>query len=153
MNELKSSPEKKFSIRKWIERFEITVVLTLICFMAIVISASIIELGKIIFKLLLAPPYFMIDINSLLDVFSFFLLILIGIELLETIKSYLMKNEIRVEVVLIVGIIAIARKIIILDFKGMPYTQIASVGFLQLSLGITYFLIKYKKRKDRGLNP
>ena len=44
---------------------------------------------------------------------GFFLLVLIGIELLETIKAYLLTNVIHVEIVLEVALIAIARKVII----------------------------------------
>ncbi len=135
--------KKNFILSKWITKFETGIVIILVVLMAIVISASTIELGIFIFKLLANPPYFMINISDLLEIFGFFLLVLIGIELLETIKSYLMKNEIRVEVVLIVGIIAIARKIIILDFKDMTFSKIMAVSLLLLSLGVTYLIIKY----------
>ena len=44
-----------------------------------------------------------------------FLLVLIGIELLDTIKAYFRENTIHVEIVILLAIIAIARKVILLD--------------------------------------
>ena len=48
-----------------------------------------------------------------------FLLVLIGVELLETVKMYLAKKTVHVEVVFTVAMIAIARKVIILDVKEL----------------------------------
>ncbi len=50
---------------------------------------------------------------NLPEIFGFFMLILIGIELLETIRAYLVENVVHVEVVIEVALIAIARKVII----------------------------------------
>jgi uncharacterized membrane protein (DUF373 family) len=52
---------------------------------------------------------------SLLDVFGYFLLVLIGVELLETLRSYMKKDAIHVRVVLEVALIAMARKAVIAE--------------------------------------
>lgn len=57
--------------------------------MAVMILISTIELGYFVIEEILSPPVFLPEIEELLDIFGFFLLILIGIELLETIKVYL----------------------------------------------------------------
>ena len=99
---------------KWFERM---VVLALVAMMAVIILLSTVELGWIIIQDIITPPYVLPGITELLDVFGFFLLILIGIELLETIRAYLVEHIIHVEIVLEVALIAVARKVIILDVK------------------------------------
>ena len=69
--------------------FERTIVILLGSMMALVIFISTIELGWIIVKSIIVPPTFLLDITKLLDMFGLFLLILIGVELLESIKVYL----------------------------------------------------------------
>jgi len=58
---------------------------------------------------------FRLENHELLSFFGFFLLVLIGIEFLDTIKAYLRDSVIYVEIVILVAIIAISRKVILLD--------------------------------------
>lgn len=102
-------------MEKIISMFEKVVIAVLVFLMALVILLSVLELGWIIVENVITPPLFFIDITNLIDIFGFFLLVLIGLELLETIKLYNTDHNIRVEVVILVGIIAVARKIIIID--------------------------------------
>ena len=99
---------------KWFER---VVVIVLIVMMSLVILLSTVELGWIIILDMITPPIILPQINELLEIFGFFLLILIGIELLETLRAYLLEHVVHVEVVLEVALIAIARKVIILEPK------------------------------------
>ena len=55
----------------------------------------------------------------MIPVLGGFLLVLIGVELLDTIKAYFLENAIHVEIVVLLAIIAIARKVILLDPTGM----------------------------------
>jgi uncharacterized membrane protein (DUF373 family) len=75
--------------------------------MALVIFISTIELGWIIIKTIISPPLLFLDITKLLDIFEIFLLILIGIELFESLKVFMTERAVRVEAVLLVSIIAI----------------------------------------------
>ena len=81
------------------------------------------------------------------------MLVLIGIELLETIKTYIMENVIHLEVVLMVAMIAIARKVIILDIKKVPSPTLMGIGVIIIALSVGYYLVKQvrpekKKEKD-----
>jgi len=72
------------------------------------------DLGWLIIKDIIQPPFFLLDVNELLDIFGLFMLVVIGIELLETImKTYITQGQPHYEVVLSVAIIAISRKVII----------------------------------------
>jgi len=81
-------------------------------------------------------------LDRIMDIFGGFLLVLIGIELLDTIKIYLKDNVIHVEVVILVAIIALARKVIILKVEDYSGMVIIGIGVLILALTGSYFLIR-----------
>jgi uncharacterized membrane protein (DUF373 family) len=84
----------------------------------------------------------LLDLTGLLELFGFFLLVLIGIELLTTIKAYLVEHTVHVEVVVEVGLIAIARKVIILDVKDYEPLQLTGIAFIIAALAVAHFVIK-----------
>jgi len=129
--------------------FERTIVILLGSMMALVIFISTIELGWIIVKSIIVPPTFLLDITKLLDMFGLFLLILIGVELLESIKVYLTEKAFRVEAILLVGIIAMARKVIVLDIKQFSELPLIGTGVIIVSLTIGYYLIKQSHKDFR----
>jgi uncharacterized membrane protein (DUF373 family) len=55
--------------------------------LVIVVVLSTVDLGFLIAHEIWKPPRFLIQVQGLLEIFSFFLLILIGVELLETLKD------------------------------------------------------------------
>lgn len=89
-----------------------------------------------------APPLLIIDAEGLMDLFSIFLVLLIGLELLETVKTYLKEDLFHVEFIILVAIIAISRKVIVWDFDKYSTTELLSLSAMIVALGITYFLIK-----------
>jgi uncharacterized membrane protein (DUF373 family) len=83
----------------------------------------------------------------LLDIFGYFLLILIGVELLETIKAYLSEHVVHVEIVLEVALVAIARKVIILDVKELPSLTLIGIAAVIVALAAAYYLEKRGRLK------
>lgn len=136
---------------RFLKGFERVIVLTLIGMMMLLILLSTIELGILIVKDIASPPLLRIDINELLDLFGFFLLILIGVELLETIKAYLSEHVVHVEIVLEVALIAIARKVIILDVKEYSSLMLFAIAALVLALSGAFYLEKKGRRQDTAL--
>ena len=133
---------------KWLRTFEHGIIRILIVMMAIIILISTIELGYLLVKDIMTPPIFFLEIDELLELFGFFLLILIGIELLETIKAYLKDQVVHSEIVLEVALIAIARKVIILDFKEYDSITILGIAALIVTISASYFIVKRKLRVD-----
>jgi uncharacterized membrane protein (DUF373 family) len=129
-------------MRGIIQKFEWFIVLALLCMMMLALLASTVELGIILTEQLLAPPMLLLDVNEMLTVFAFFLMVLIGLELVETIKMYLDENVFHVEVVVLVAIIAVARKIIIIDYDSVSYEILLSIAALMIALSAGYFLLK-----------
>jgi len=108
---------------------------------------STVDLGWIIIKDIITPPIFLLDVNELLDVFGMFLLVLIGVELLETVKMYLSQKKIHVEVVFVVAMIAIARKVIILDIKEVPSLTLIGIGAIIVALSAGYYLLTTNRNR------
>ncbi|MCG8702332.1 MAG: phosphate-starvation-inducible PsiE family protein [Bacteroidales bacterium] len=131
-------------IIKYIERFLIIGILLVISVTLILAFADIVYEIK---EKILSPPQFIIDANGLMDLFSLLLVLLIGLELLETIKAYLKEDIVHVEFIILVAIIAIARKVIVWDFKKYSDVELLSLAAMMVGLGITYFLIKYSDKK------
>lgn len=118
--------------------------------MAIVLGLATLDLGWLIIKDVSTPPYVILSIEELLDIFGLFMLVLIGIELLETImKTYITQDQPHYEVVLSVAIIAIARKVIILDLKEVDSMSLIGIAAIVLALTAGYFLMKRSRSHDR----
>ncbi len=129
-------------MQAFLKKFEHIIVLSLITMMVIVVVLATVELGWIIIRDIVTPPVILLEIDELLEIFGFFLLVLIGIELLETIKAYLLTNVIHVEIVLEVALIAIARKVIILDINKYDSLTLVGIAALIAAVALAFLVIK-----------
>ena len=129
-------------MQTFLKKFEHIIVVSLITMMVIVVVLATIELGWVIIRDIITPPIILLEIDELLEIFGFFLLVLIGIELLETIKAYLLTNVIHVEIVLEVALIAIARKVIILDIDKYESLTLVGIAALIAAVALAYLVIK-----------
>lgn len=134
------------AIVRFLKLFERLIVISLIFMMVVVILLSTIELGRILVVDIITPPN-LLDITELLDVFGFFMLILIGVELLETIRAYLNDHQVHVEIVIEVALIAVARKVVILDIKEYSPEMILAIAAMVLSLSGAYYLQKRARNR------
>jgi uncharacterized membrane protein (DUF373 family) len=71
--------------------------------------------------------------------------VLIGAELIETLKVYLKKDVIHVRVVLEVALIAVARKVIIEEPNNVPSLTLFGIAALILALGIASYFERQAK--------
>ncbi len=131
-------------------RFQNAILMVLTWMMALVVLLATLELFYIIVSDIATPPLVLLEIDELLEIFGYFLLVLIGVELLETFKIYLEENVINVQVVLLVAIIAIARKVIILDVKGLPSMTLFGIGVIIVSLSAGYYLVKKSQQDEKA---
>jgi uncharacterized membrane protein (DUF373 family) len=132
----------------YLRRFERITTLALIVLMALVVALSTIELGWTIVKDISTPPVFFLEIDELLEIFSLFLLVLIGVEMIETLKAYLDEGAIRVQVVIIAAVIAVARKVITLDLKTTGAPALVGIAFILLALAVAHRLLRAARKAD-----
>jgi len=116
--------------------------------MAVVVDISIVGLGWMIVTDISTARGSLLSIFKLMDIFGFFLLILIGIEVFETNKAYVTNNEIRVEIVLLVRIMAIAREVIILEISKIPSLSMIGMGVIIIGLAGRCDLIRRAKEEN-----
>jgi uncharacterized membrane protein (DUF373 family) len=84
--------------------------------------------------------------KSVQTAFSGVLLVILGLELMETLRVYFKSHRIRLETILAVAIIAIGRHVINLDVEHMAGTSLIGVAALVLALTGGYFLVRCKPR-------
>jgi len=125
-------------------------VLALAGMLIVVMILSTIHLGVLIWQEILKPPRFLIPVQGLLGIFGYFLLVLIGVELIETLKAYVKEDAIHVRVVLEVALIAMARKVIIEEPNEVPSLTLFGISALILALGIAFYFERQVKHEPHN---
>jgi uncharacterized membrane protein (DUF373 family) len=74
-------------------------------------------------------------------VFAAFLAVLIAIEIFVNITLYLRDDVIHVKLVIATALMAIARKVIVLDLTTLEPMYLFAIGVIVLALGVTYWLV------------
>jgi uncharacterized membrane protein (DUF373 family) len=110
--------------------------------MLVVIIMAVYELGVYMIQELMVPPPVEKWGRSLFTIFGLFLNVLIALEILENITAYLKKHVIQVELVIVTTLIAIARKIIILDLEKTEGVDLMALAATILALSISYWIIR-----------
>jgi uncharacterized membrane protein (DUF373 family) len=114
----------------------------------VVVALSTVDLGFLIAQDIWKPPRFLIPVQGLLEIFSFFLVILIGVELLETLKAYVKKDVIHVRLVLEVALIAMARKVIVLEPNSVTALTLFGIAALISALGVAFYFERKAHREQ-----
>ena len=133
-----------------LKQFERFIVAVLILMLAMVILLSVGELAWILIQDVISPPVLILDIEELLELFGFFLLVLIGLELLETIKNYYTEGKIELTVIFTVALIALARKIIILEPDKYEPLTLVGLGIMILALVCGYWVTVTLRRREKA---
>lgn len=133
----------------FLKSFERFIIMVLLCMMVLVVLFSTVELGWILVEQMANPPrYIALDFEELSHIFGFFLAILIGIELLETIKMYIEEDRVNVEIMFLVAMIAVTRKVVILDINEITPLGAMSIASIILALSIGYYTLKRSGSSD-----
>ena len=120
-------------MQKLFRKFERLIIMSLLAMMSIVVFLGTVELAIILVRQMLeSPTIILLDINEMLTVFGFFLMILIGLELMETMKVYLVEDSVHVEIIFLVAIIAI--------YWRCDNAPSRRASFFELEFGKGYFL-------------
>ncbi|MBD2434202.1 MULTISPECIES: phosphate-starvation-inducible PsiE family protein [Fischerella] len=130
-----------------IENIEVLVSKVLSVMMVVVIFVAVFDLGIFLLRELFDTPYGKFN-TTLFKIFGLFLNILIALEILENITGYLKKHVLQVELVIVTSLIAVARKIIILDLDKVSGIDIIGLGIALLALSISYWIIRRTNSKN-----
>jgi uncharacterized membrane protein (DUF373 family) len=127
-----------------LRRFDFVAVTALEAFLVLAIGAGIVTLFVLLTHALRTNTFDSLGLlqGALQKSFSGVLMVMLGLELLETLRAYFKTHHIKVEVILIVAIIAAGRHVIEIDVAHAPAMQLLAYGGLMLGLTASYFLVK-----------
>jgi uncharacterized membrane protein (DUF373 family) len=141
IRELLTNDEKFLKFLKHVEGFA-SRILALV--MLTVILSAVYDLGWILWQEFSTPPYGRIS-TRLVEVFGLFLNVLIALEILENITAYLktaLSSQI-VEMVIVTSLIAVARKLIILDIgNAETVDKLVALALAILAISISYWIVR-----------
>lgn len=116
--------------------------------MVIVIFWGVADVIYVLYHNLIDEPYMLLNISDIFKTFAAFLAVLIAIEIYQNIVLYLRTDVLPIKLVIATALMAIARKVIIIDFKDISPNYIFATAAVVLSLGVTYYLIDKNNEKE-----
>jgi len=120
-------------IVSFVKAFERVIVFVLLVLLMAVVTLVTVELAALLYKDVVVMREQLLNVEQTLELFGSFLLVLVGLELLTTLKDYVRDGTVHVEVVLEVALVALAQQVILLNPKSSPLTQLG-LAALVLSL-------------------
>ena len=132
------------------DKLERVIAIALLVLMSVVVLSGVLELGYVVLTNLFDPPGFFLGVEDLFDFFGLFLMVLIGLELMTSIKTYFESNVIHVEIMFLVALTAVARKVVILDAKSIDAMTVFAIAALIVALSGGYYLIKKNNAPRTG---
>ena len=130
---------------KWIERFETWINWAVLLMMALVVLMLAVGFAIDLGRDILTYPSGTISNEQIYGIFSDLLLILIGLELMHTVKVYLQDHTVHVEVILAVALVALARKVIAVNLKDQG--SAIGMALLIIALAGSHWLIRRSEGK------
>lgn len=138
----------EWEIMTFYERFEQAIALILSGVIAVVIVVSLLQLIRTVFMLLFLEAFNPLDYKVFQTVFGMIMTLLIAMEFKHSIIKVALRRDsiIQVKTVVLIALIALARKFIVLDPETGP-AKLAALAGAALALGIVYWLLR--ERDDR----
>jgi len=113
--------------------------------MTMVIMWGVADVAWVIYqKVTDEPPFGLLNVNDILATFSTFMVVLIAVEIFVNIVLYLRDEVLQVKLVLATALMAIARKVIVLDYKITEPEYVLATAAVIFSLSIGYWLVSKK---------
>ncbi len=141
---------RHWSVMTFYERFEHLVALALTGLITIVITVALWRLGNEVFRMLVLDAFDPLDYAVFQTIFGMIMTLLIAMEFKHSILQVLERKAhiIQVKTVLLIALLALARKFIILDASEMSAAKMGALAFCVIGLGIAYWLIRERDERD-----
>jgi uncharacterized membrane protein (DUF373 family) len=136
---LRSTSDKTFL--HWAEFFENAIAKVLLVAIVLIALYALLDLLVALVQIMFTTQLGSLG-KTLISIFGLFLNLLIALELLENITGYLRKHVLQVELVIVTAIIAVARKLVILDLEKTSGVDLLGLAGAIVALSIGYFIIR-----------
>lgn len=131
---------------KFLHQVNLYCVRALALLMVVVILAATLDVGYIVYhNLILEQPYGLLHVENIVNILGAFLAVLISIEIYTNIIIYLKEDSINIKLVLATALIAISRKVIVLDYKTTEPQYIYATAAVILATAAAYWIVNFKK--------
>jgi uncharacterized membrane protein (DUF373 family) len=152
-HERRVEPGQSRSLRRVIEaydRFEQMVVIILSILIALIVFVALIELVRIVVYMIETETLNPLRQETFHLVFGMIMTLLIALEFRHSIVKVALRHEsvVQVKTVILIALIALARKFVILDPATGPAT-IAALALALLALGAVYWLLRVRDEPAR----
>ena len=143
--------KEQWPVLSYYQRFESLVALALTLIVALIIVVALYRLGESVLAGLLIGVLDPLEPEVFQSVFGEILTLLIALEFNHTLQYAVAREQsiIQAKVVLLIAMLAIARKFIVLDLHEVSADHLFALAAVTLALGIGYWLIR--ERDDRLL--
>lgn len=133
------------------QRFESVVALCLTALVGLIAVVALVRLAQAVVMGLLLDVLDPLDRGVFQAVFAEVLTLLIALEFNHTLQFAVTRRQsiIQTKVVLLIAMLAIARKFIILDLDTTQAADMLGLAAIMLSLGIAYWLMRDREEKDK----
>lgn len=109
--------------------------------MVVVILMGVADVAWTLYQRVLEPPAFILTISDILATFGAFMAVLIAIEIFINITIYLREDIIHVKIVIATALMAVARKVIILDMEQTEPFELIGLAALVITASVAYWLV------------
>lgn len=130
-------------IEKVLRKFEYAITLALLVMMGLLVLLSTIELARVIIREIMDGPLYIVEFHDLIGFLGFFLVILIALELMQSVWVYMQDHTIHIKVMFEIAIIAVTRKIILLE-PGTEPLFLIGIATLVIGLAGGYYVVVRK---------
>src|SRR4030088_393745 len=148
--ELKDAGEQ-FRLLSLYQRFEHVVVTILTALIAIIVVVAVWNLSvKILFGLVLSGSLDPSDYSTFQAVFGMIFTVIIALEFKKSLLVVADRKDsvVQIQAVVVIALLAICRKVLILDPTDTDAWHIVSLAAAILALGIVYWLIRNRDGAD-----
>lgn len=109
--------------------------------MTLVIVWGVFDVAYLLITQLLSPPYLLLSVSDIFQIFGAFMIVLIAVEIFINIRLYLGTSVLPIQLVIATALMAIARKVIVLDLEKVNPMEVLGIAAVVLALGITHWLV------------
>jgi len=133
-------------------KFEHAVVLVLTILLSVIIVSAIWKLAiKVLYSLVLSDTFDLTDLAAFQSVFGMVFTVIIALEFKRTLVLVTERTDsvVQVRAVILIALLAIVRKLIILDISPGDAPQLLALAVATLSLGGVYWLVRDQDRREQ----
>ncbi len=117
------------------------IIVAIVVMILIVVIVIVVALSGTVYDLVFDQTPYIWEKEDFLNFFSFLLLAIIGLELLDTIYGVIKESKIHVETVLLVAVTAVARELIVYNYDRAQGAPLLGLGAVMAGIAVAYYLV------------